>query len=333
MASLDVRLAQSFTSTYTDAGTGACQDLSVFKPDLRRGEYRVSYYFKNSRSMPASGIPVVKEGAGSDGTALKAPLHFECEWCDRGTGAPRDGSLWKAIAPPGYIALGDAAVHMSNSGLSPGVTRPANEIDPDFRCVKRQFCIETDLGPRLWTDGGSGGVFDGCVFDIQGSTCSRVGYTPSSTQYKLKKFTGAIYKDMQLAMSVDNSTDVSQSTPATFKMRIGFTKCSGSSANISSEYTAEVAAQASVGISGIAPTGTYYSASAAVQTKMRAQLNAATSFNSDATSTNSFEYRVPVDMPARTRVELWQLVGSNGRNGGGDFTLGTKSFVIIHHNL
>merc|ERR1712072_1670055 len=84
------------------------------------------------------------------------PTHFVCKWTDKGTGGRTDGSLWRAVAPAGYVALSDVAVHMSNSGICPGTTESPNTIDPKFRCVHASLTIDVELFSCVWTDKGSG---------------------------------------------------------------------------------------------------------------------------------------------------------------------------------
>ena len=98
-------------------------------PRLRGGQKRIMYTASNGHS---SCVPVV--AIGTDGKSLNPPEWFVCVWNDKGTGKERDGSLWKAIPPHGWVALSDVAIYKAND-FKPGDVRPAEEIDPDFRCV------------------------------------------------------------------------------------------------------------------------------------------------------------------------------------------------------
>lgn len=186
---LGTRKTSSHEESYSDRGTGARRDLSVFRPRLFDNEYRLVYMATNSRHYSEQ-VLVVTQGKYNGKPALAAPKHFECKWTDRSTGGDRDGSLWKAIPPSSdYVALSDVAVHRSNSGLSPGVLKSAHEIDPKFMCVLKSLCNVTELGGVIWTDAGSGGTYDGATWSIRGSVGMRVSRggndRPSQQQYKL----------------------------------------------------------------------------------------------------------------------------------------------------
>jgi hypothetical protein len=185
------RVSRSCAESYSDRGTGAKQDVSVWRPRLNQGEFCIMYACTNSRSFKES-VCCIKD-PGCD--VLKPPTHFECIWTDRSTGGAKDGQLWAAIPPPGYVALSDVAIHRSNAGLEPHVTRPAAEIDPDFRCVHRDLVKSTSVGRCIWTDAGSGGKYDGACWairDSQGFRASRGGPTsytgnkpPPAEQWRL----------------------------------------------------------------------------------------------------------------------------------------------------
>lgn len=182
---LQVRSMSAYEESYSDRNTGARQDLSVWRPKLQSGEYRLMYTGTNSRAAPITETVV----AISD-DHLAIPEAMVCEWCDRNTGAPHDGSLWRVVAPSGYVALSDVAVHMSNDGLEPGKRVEAWRIDPDFRCVKAHLARETSQS-LVWTDAGSGGCYDGACWPInngsQGMRVSRGGgHTPIGRTYALK---------------------------------------------------------------------------------------------------------------------------------------------------
>merc|ERR1712070_1216565 len=191
---------------YSDKGTGARQNLSVWRPRVGPNQYRIMYLASNSRSMTNRVCCVQDPGVD----ALRPPSHFECVWTDAWTGtvqafraslhgpdkfskaltgAARDGQLWKAIPPPDYVALSDVAVHGSNSGLSPGDTRPAEAIDPYFRCVHISLVKRTSLGRKIWSDAGSGGMYDGACWSINESDGFRVSrggnHSPPTQQYTL----------------------------------------------------------------------------------------------------------------------------------------------------
>jgi len=182
-------MTMSREESYSDAGTGSDDDLHVWRPLLiDNNEYRVVYTATNGPPPNFQVLVMTQGGMYHGNPALAAPKHFECKWTDKSTGGDTDGSFWKAIPPTGYVALSDVAVHMSNYGLKPGVTKPAHEIDSKFMCVQIGLCRRHELGSIMWTDAGSGGTYDGAIWRIRGGSAGmRVSEgkndRPSEDQY------------------------------------------------------------------------------------------------------------------------------------------------------
>ena len=188
-ASLEVRMVEHYDVKYTDVGTGANQDLSVFAPRLNDGEFRIMYTASNSRNQPSFSLPVVKDlTAPGSPPALVPPQFFKCVWNDKCTGGHTDGQLWEPVPPPGYVALGHVALH--NAQISPGETRSSSDVDPFFRCVHKDLVDAAGIGDLIWTDRGSGGTYDGSVWEVPSTkafiTSGPRGYArPDNNQFKL----------------------------------------------------------------------------------------------------------------------------------------------------
>eukprot|EP00979_Chaetoceros_neogracilis_P005290 scaffold952_cov172-Chaetoceros_neogracile.AAC.1 len=156
------------------------------------------YVATNIRHLHGPNIPtiVVKETEDSDGKALAKPVHFEVVWTDQSTGGSRDGQIYKAVAPHGYVALSDVATHGDNSSMKPGDVFPADKIDPKFRCVHKSLVERAKCGKLMWTDKGSGGKYDGAVWDISGFAGFKAGRgsgdKPDFQQYSLNHTTTTI---------------------------------------------------------------------------------------------------------------------------------------------
>lgn len=176
----------NYESAYRDLGTGSKVDLSVWRPHLKAGEFRVTYTAMPGYDKPSFSSVVVSGGIG----ALKPPKHLVVKWTDQGTGGDRDGQFYEAVPEDGYKCLSDLAVHRSNSGLHPEKVVPPHVIDPDFRCVHESLVVCTKLGNLIWTDAGSGARYDGATWQIDSSPGMRVsrggGDRPPHSQYKLK---------------------------------------------------------------------------------------------------------------------------------------------------
>ncbi|VVN17203.1 hypothetical protein PS662_04164 [Pseudomonas fluorescens] len=75
------------------------------------------------------------------GNALSPPSDFERVWSDAGSGATTTRSIWRAIPPAGYVALG-----MVCSG---------DDVKPSFnavRCVRADLVIAANVGDLIWND-------------------------------------------------------------------------------------------------------------------------------------------------------------------------------------
>jgi len=316
---LTLRGTDNCEKSYTDAGTGSKQDVSVWRPKLLPNEFRVAYTATNGRA-PDGKTVVVKEGDDSDGTALAPPTHFVCKWTDKGTGGRTDGSLWQAVAPPGYVALSDVAVHISNSGISPGTTKSPNTIDPMFRCVHASLAKDAELGPCVWTDKGSGGKYDGACWSIRGSPGMRVSRggkdEPPNHQHQLAAFTGQLYRDYDMVFAVDNPKGTAE-PDAVHKLTIGLSQTNGTSTTTGVELGLEIEQKFTAGVEGIASSSTAF--------KFSSKFSASTTLSGSTTSTTMTEVAVSVKIPAKTRVELYQLVVTDSQKGGGAGAIKLKS--------
>lgn len=309
MATIDIRRSNNYEESYSDRGTGANADVSVWRPKLLNNEFRVSYC-ASGRSAPTVQSPVVKQGSDSRIQALAAPSEFVCVWTDQGTGGKSDGSLWRASPPSGYVALSDVAIHMGNSGISPGTTKSAAAIDPSFRCVHRSLVKDAELGSLQWCDAGSGGKYDGACWNIRDSPGMRVsrgrGDSPPNQQYRLKAFLGNLYKDMKLVFSIENPLGEDQ-PPMERTITQGVSITQGSEGSFTSEIGAEISIKASAGVEGICSSET--------AAKFTSKLTSTNSISSSSTSTKTDQIKVPILVKARTRTELWQMVVTDSAAG------------------
>lgn len=186
---------------------------------------------------------------------------------------------------------------------------------------------ETELGNLIWTDAGSGGTYDGAVWDIKDWFGMRVGRgsgdRPSFLNYKLAAFTGALYRDMVMVLEISNPTDKEAS--ASHKLTRGMTFTSGSSATHSAEFGIEVTAKASAGVAGIASTE--------MATKITSKFGASTTFSSADTSTQKTEVTIQFGVPPMSKVQLYQLIVTDSKTGRGDFMIHSAKYTILRQRL
>lgn len=323
-ASLATRFTSNYEESYSDRGTGSKKDVSVWRAKLLDGEKRISYLATNSRGSPGMQSPVVRETCGG---ALAKPLYFQCVWCDKGTGGKRDGSLWKPIAPAGFVALSDVAVHMSNKGVKPGIVCEASEIDPDFRCVAESLLADAECGSCVWSDRGSGGKYDGALWEILGFPGMRATegkkYVPQNQQYKLKAFTGSLYRDMECVFSVTNGGERPQ-PDAKRTLTVGMTVQNTTSESQTEEIGHEVAMKASLGVKDVCCNE--------VAAKLSHKLTASTTTSHAEVSTQQTAMEVSFHVPGKTRAELYQMVITDSAEAAfkGCVRLKTAHYEIVN---
>jgi hypothetical protein len=319
---LSIRETDSLETPYTDKGTGSRKDLSVWCPRLLGNEYRVVYAATNG-SKPAK-LFVVKEGDDSNGSALAKPDSFVCKWTDKGTGGKKDGSLWQAVPPPGYVALSDVAVHIPNKGISPGFRAQPSAIDPDFRCVHASLVKDAELGDCTWTDAGSWGTFDGACWAIKSSPGMRVSsggsQRPPNQQYQLKAFTSNLYRDYALVMAITNKKEVAD-PDAKYELQQGFSWTETRSTTTSAEVAMEIEQKFSAGVEGISSSSTAM--------KFKTSFSTSHTLTSSSTATTETKHQITMKVPARTRVELYQLIIKDKRTeGAGQVKIQTGEYII-----
>lgn len=329
MSTIISRSTNTHEEIYSDRGTGSREDLSVWRPYLLQGEYRVCYVATNSRSCNTM-APVVKEGSDSNGKALAPPRHFECVWTDVSTGGNRDGQLWRAVPPNGYRALSDVAIHQSNSGIKPGTIKKSNEIDDRFMCVHESLCAVTELDRWCnWSDAGSGGRYDGATWLIRESAGMRVsrgsGDRPGNQQYHLKGFLGNLYNDMTMVFEVANSTSTDMKDVKR-TVTYGLTTKKETSNGTSSGFENSVSMKAQSGVEGVASTETAAS--------FKTFLTQNTTFTLAETSTTSEELEIPFTVKAGTKCQVWQMVATDSKHGpGASLEIKSKRYLIKQISL
>ena len=106
-------------------------------------------------------VAVVCEGelpstAANPGKALSKPDDFEQVWKDKGSGANTDCSIWRPIAPDGYVALGLVCAD--------GLDKPSvNSV----RCVRADLVVASSIDNMIWSDKGSRAKQDFSVWSVR----------------------------------------------------------------------------------------------------------------------------------------------------------------------
>ncbi|KAL2129179.1 hypothetical protein VTI74DRAFT_8107 [Chaetomium olivicolor] len=157
-----VTMTSAYDWRWNDRGSGADRDGAFWHPKPQRDMRPMgSVVAPHHRDLPNQwavllvGDDPSKRPVGK-GPAVRAPIDYQPLWTDRGSGSSADGSFWRPVAPPGYIAVGDVA----NAGYS----------KPDLDQV---WCLRADLvadgvykDSAVWDDKGSGAKADASFWDI-----------------------------------------------------------------------------------------------------------------------------------------------------------------------
>ncbi|MGW5820555.1 Vps62-related protein [Streptomyces noursei] len=155
---LDIAVTSSFSTRWTDRGSGGVQDFSAHAPMIPIADWNEGWRIlahvgrRSHEALEGKFAVVMARGADPADALLKPPVDFQRIWTDEGSGAKDgNGSVWRPIPPDGYVALGDV---WSSSWDKPAV--------PGFACVRRSavkghtYVREGAIGSRLWYDQGTG---------------------------------------------------------------------------------------------------------------------------------------------------------------------------------
>jgi len=178
---LQITKACQYKTAWTDSGSGADRDLAVYRPQPPEGYFIVGSYAVDSHDTSSLGCVVaVRPDAGNvdGGRVLVAPpSDWRMVWADRGSGADQDGSFWQAIAPEGFVCLGNVA--------RPDYNKPGLE---NYRCVNACVVEKISADEVIWSDRGSGAERQVSLYRLPnvGSFVGRPGRDPSAPAADLK---------------------------------------------------------------------------------------------------------------------------------------------------
>ncbi|MDY7229769.1 Vps62-related protein [Hyalangium rubrum] len=145
---LTLKAATQFLWVYDDRGTGASDDVSIWRPNLSQ---HPGFYSLGDVAMPdgAGGpSPRMTFVVQGEGDLLARPVDYTWVWSDWGSGGTYDGSFWEPVAPAGYTCLGSVGVL--------GYNKPSTDL---IRCVKSEYVLPANPN-WVWNDSGSGADHD-----------------------------------------------------------------------------------------------------------------------------------------------------------------------------
>ena len=144
---LEILLTADYVNVYSDFGTGANVDMSIWKPKPVNGFHALGHIAQSGYGVPQSVTIMVRDI--SNRGALRHPVDYKWFYNDAGTGGDQDCSMWIPIPPAGYTVLGSVAIR---SYGKPSV----NEV----MCVRNDLTTIASVGKQIWNDAGSGGDVD-----------------------------------------------------------------------------------------------------------------------------------------------------------------------------
>jgi hypothetical protein len=103
----------------------------------------------------------MKGAVSPNGKALARPVDFELVWKETGAPSVTRMSIWRPLAPVGYVALG---LVCSNDHYKPSLN--------SVRCVRLDLVIAANVGELIWNDKGSGAKLSFSAFGIEPSTAA-----------------------------------------------------------------------------------------------------------------------------------------------------------------
>ena len=144
-----------YDEVWNDSGSGAEQDVSVWRPRVPAGSHLIGMTAKNGHSRPTFSTLVIRAG----GRDIAPPERFDLVWWqERGK---RRFWCWRPIPPAGYVSLGDV-----------GTTSDTPPSHKDVVCVALA-CLSPNrqpLGGQIWNDRGGGAPKDAAFFTQPGGT-------------------------------------------------------------------------------------------------------------------------------------------------------------------
>ena len=147
---LEVKSSCDLIKKWRDKGSGAKMDGRFSLPTIEPGYVTIGGFgVQRSKYRPTDCVAIVKDTQDKteDGNAVFVkPDQWELIWTDKGTGAKKSGSMWRAVSSDdNYRCLGS----IPQKGYSePNV--------PSYRCVHKTLTKAVVSSSLIWNDEKSG---------------------------------------------------------------------------------------------------------------------------------------------------------------------------------
>ena len=170
---------------WDDGYSSAAMDFSCYKPCPHTTNQKVVGHFgvNQKKKVKVPQTFVVKATGRLATSAFARPEKFIKIWDDSGSGAHKDGSIWRMKCPTGYAGLSDLCSRGHDA--TPSVT--------DVWCIKNEY-LEPEMRDNLiWESTGSGAD----TVDINGGKSKLTKFMVSATLSRgLTTSNSAIKKDL-----------------------------------------------------------------------------------------------------------------------------------------
>ncbi|MBV4453871.1 MULTISPECIES: Vps62-related protein [Pseudomonas] len=156
-----ISFTSEFLPLWNDKGTHAHKAVGFWRPSTTSdvlspfyalGDIAVGHYRNINQSRI---VAVVSDANKADGTALRPPVDYHLVWHDEGTGAHANFSIWRPLAPQGYVTMGLVC------GV--GYDKPSRHA---VRCVREDLIVTAQVGELIWNDKGSGSANDLSLWSV-----------------------------------------------------------------------------------------------------------------------------------------------------------------------
>jgi hypothetical protein len=150
---LFIHPATQFNWIYDDNGTGADDDIAIWRPDMSK---YAGYYSIGDVAIPKHAVaPRTTFVVKAEGDVLAPPTGYTKVWDDYGAGGDHDGAFWEPIPPAGYQCIGHVATL--------GHNMPSTDL---IRCIKKEYLLAASWD-KIWDDSGSGATHDVAVWQTK----------------------------------------------------------------------------------------------------------------------------------------------------------------------
>lgn len=144
---LILTFTSKFHLRYNDEGSGATKNGAFWHPQAPGGFYALgSVGSSNYNDINENSWALCVAAAPGKADAIAHPVSYTGLWNDKGSGARLNGSCWRPVPPPGYVALGDV---FSSTWGPPALT--------DIVCVRADLTAKGQHGVEIYNDTNSGG--------------------------------------------------------------------------------------------------------------------------------------------------------------------------------